>query len=171
MRSRQFDSQVNSQLEALIARAGERAKGKRSPGSSRGTRKPTGTGGQHQQAEREQDGDRFASRKSGRFRVEYAALEDPELLGEVKPPFVLLNQDNPFIAQARRDSSVGAIVCVAACLIGAQHVYSPDPYKPLLPLRGEGGGMTPKDFSKAAGSILSTELVVDGKPLIAKVAS
>lgn len=162
IRSQQFQSEVADQLNAFLAM--QRAKAKRTRGTTHGTKRPTDTGGPHQQAEREQTGETFMARRSGRYVVDFVRLGYADSIGEVKPPFhVLLNLDNPMVEAARNEGDTKAVVILSACLIAVEHCYAPQG-QPLL--KGIPQGGSTEDISKAVGSILAGALSIDGKPAL-----
>jgi hypothetical protein len=162
LKSQRFESEVNEQFNALLSTG--RAKARRSRGETSGTKESTGTGGKHQRAEREQSGETFPARRGGRYLIDFVALGQPDITGQVKPPSqVLLNIDNPMVHRARQENNTLAVVILAASLLGVEHCYAPDG-QPIL--RGLGQGTSTSDVSKAIGTILSGSLTVDGKPVL-----
>jgi hypothetical protein len=160
LQSRQFRLKVNARLNAHLATVD--AKAKRGRGDTHGTKTPTETGRPHQQAEREQSGQTFHSRRQGGFDVDYVKLGRPDDIGEVKlPSQVLLNLDNPMVAYCRAAENTEAIVFAAAFLIGYQNSQSDKPLLKNLPVDPTSNG-----FSRAVGSILSEALFVDGRPAL-----
>lgn len=160
LQSRQFRQEVNATLNAHLATAD--AKAKRAKGTTHGTKVPTDTGSPHRQAQREQPGQTFHSRRQGGFDVDYVNIGRPDDLGELKVPSqVLLNLANPMIAHYRETHNIEAIVLAAAVLIGYHSSQSDKPLLKHLPTDPTSTG-----FSRAVGSILSKALFVDGRPAL-----
>ena len=164
--SRRFEAQVNEKLHALFSQRRAKAKrGDRKPQGEDG-KKPTGEGGKHERAAKEQDGKTFPKREHSSYTVRFEHLGKVDQLGQVKKPTVLLNLDNPMVARVNRDEIADAVVVMAASLIGAEHCYAPSG-QPLLP--GIPMGASTEEFSRAVGTILSTDLALDGKPVAPRV--
>jgi len=71
MQSSAFEAKVS---DALTAALGGMAKAKREPASADGSKKPTGCGGKHKRAAKEQDGDKFRRRLGANIRVVHQNL-------------------------------------------------------------------------------------------------
>jgi hypothetical protein len=164
-----FETATSDQLNALLAPHQKRkAKRDRTKKEKPGTKHATGTGAKHTKAANEQDGTTFP-RKSGGYKVCYDHIGEADRIGQVKAPnSVILNLDNAMVFRIRQDQDIRAAVILAANLIGAEHCYAPNA-QPLLP--GIQVGTSTEDFAKAVGTILSTDLAVDGKPVLYPVAA
>lgn len=169
LRSHQFESAINERLQGMLANqiAKATAKAKRHPGIEHGTKEPTNTDRQHRRAKNEQPGSRFpSSTTSGGLTIGYTRLGTPHRVGEFKRPSqILLNTDNEWVTQLRRDENADAILAIAVSLIVFEHARSPED-QPLL--RGFDRLLSPEEFSEQAGRLLSS-LVFNGKPVIRAV--
>lgn len=172
LQSRQLLSDASERLNAALVRsAPKRAKAKRQRGDSSGTIIPVETGRKHTRAEVEQPGQTFISKAGadndpGRWRIDYSNQGAVDTLGQVKKPTVLLNRDNPYIDQLRRENETAAIVSLATTLIVFEFLQAPNGQ---IQLPGIEKGSAPSDFSKAVGSILAG-LHIDGKPALKRLA-
>lgn len=158
LRSRQFDSIASDLLNEVLT---QRAKAKRSKGTTTGTKQPTGAGGAHTRAGTEQQGQRFRSHQTGRFLLDFKSFGHPDDIGEFKAPSqVFLNLDNHMVAECRRRNETNAIVIMALALVCAEHCGSE---KPLLKALPSPSGISASELSKMIGALLQSPISVDGK--------
>jgi hypothetical protein len=128
------------------------------PGSGdiRGTAVPTGKGEEHKRARKTQPGGKLPRHDASSFSVTHGHLGNGTI-GQVKYPYIILNLDNPFIAQARKEDNKTAAVLAAATLIGVQCCLVPNSQMKLKFSVGE----QPEDISRAVGEILSGTIIAE----------
>ena len=167
--SEQFRAGVDAQLNAILnhSLAAKAKRARRKEGPQGIAHSSPGTGSPHAKAKREQAGSRFVPRKGGRYRIDYASLGSGDV-GQIRPPSsVVLNVDNPAVAQARNDKNVMATVILAICLLGAEQCYAPQGQPDFL--QGLERGFSTEVFAKNVGLLLSG-LTIDGNRVLHIVA-
>ncbi len=120
-----FNQDVTDLLGDMMGRPrkanpnGRDAKAVRVEGDEEGTVEPSGRGGRHGRADKEQPGDTFKGRdgddgKNGRLKVTHAA-QGGQSAGTVTEREIVLNLDRPLIAAAfkERDSRLSAVVALS----------------------------------------------------------
>jgi hypothetical protein len=135
------------------------AKARRGEGESKGGRTPTGKGGKHRRAREEQDGATFARQRFGRVRVEFADFGTPDHLGRINGAAICLNTGNPSVARWKASNNVDAIALAVVALMAQD---APHGAQTRFNFKVHDGD---ESFSQTAGTLLSTPISVDGRPL------
>ncbi len=156
--------ELNHRLESRIADMlkSKTAKGKREKGKSRGTVKPKNTERTHRRANKEQAGDRFASGTSGKIHIDYIPLGGVKM-GEAKPPSVMLNMDNPFIAQAVKNNREDTLLLAISSIIADWDTEANNNNQLYLK------GYEEKSFLEQVGMILASAPELDGSTVLRAV--
>lgn len=98
------------------------AKAVRGKGEEHGTKAPTGRGGKHKRAEREQDGETFARVARGSLRIVYTD-GDPDHAGRFSPPStVMLHRRHPCVAAIQAGRNALAAVILATSLLSSREL-------------------------------------------------
>jgi hypothetical protein len=163
-----FENEVSQLLQsALEAPDGENGddteKGRRNRGTTRGTKSPTGRGGKHRQARNRQSGQTFpeVSRPGGSVRVIHSYMSGTPVLGKFKGN-VYLNRNIVLVEKAYRERNVIATAALAFGLIANEMAIHG--VKPQLKIRGlEEASSQVETYRRAMGSLLSSEIAVDGR--------
>jgi hypothetical protein len=157
--SSHFEKIVDDQLNELIDKPDSKGKRKRKRrADSKPPGNPTGMGSKHEQSENEQPGDSFKSKKGSGFSITYSTL-GKELVGQIKGQFIILNKDNPVIAQCYRESNAAAIVVAACFVVAANHCILDENGQPHLFKEAE--------FNGLAAKYLGKELIYAGQRVVA----
>lgn len=161
---RSLSARLESHFGSMLGAGSKDKKAKRDKGEIHGSVKPRNTEQKHQRAKQEQPGVRFpGTRSGGGFKVGYEHLGGTKL-GEAKPPNVLLNLDNEFIAEAVRTSNEGILVCAIGALIADWDCTQPDD-KGNRYLRS----LEPTSLPEKLGAILAASPLLDGKAILQAV--
>jgi hypothetical protein len=138
------------------------AKAKRGDGDERGTKNPTGRGGKHKRAKRDQDGKTYAKNISGKLRIDFADA-DEGVTGVFFPPATVnLNPRHPFVRAVRDANNVMALVSLAVPIVAAESLCGRQ-----LPLRGfkeVKNGTDRETFDYVLGAVLG-DVSLDGQRL------
>jgi hypothetical protein len=163
MESSAFEARVSDALNAAL---GTMAKAKREPPSEEGARKPTGRGGKHKRADKEQDGDTFRRRLGSSVRVVHDNLGDAERVGDVLqgtekgPTTIVLNLGHAMVSRMFSEGNVDATVLLATALLEALR-FEPRGQQLFKQVRQQ-ESMNVESFSRGFGSLLSG-LRLDGQ--------
>lgn len=139
-------------------------KAKRDKGDKRGTKLPTGRGGRHKRASKEQDGATFARKRFGSVSVEWYRHGTSDFMGRVNGSAVALNLDNPVVEQIKRDNNV---LAAALAVTGIIADYSRNGAQCRLAFAIPDGE---DQFSQIQGTLLSKPITADGKSLLSEAA-
>lgn len=115
---------LTDSLSQMINGLVEEAKAKRTKtGEKAGARRPTGKGGKHTQAEVEQEGKTFKSRRgtASQYLIDWHDFgkDDPCIARFDAPKRVVMNTSHPWVTRARDRDDREALLVVAAVTIGA----------------------------------------------------
>lgn len=158
--SHRLESRIAPALKGRTSRQPD-AKARRAQGDRHGTVTPKDTDRKHSRADHEQAGVRFPGTSGSRgLNIGYDHLGGIKT-GEAKPPSIILNLDNPFIADAVHRSDETALVMAVSSLIADWDCSQPDE-KGNRYLRT----LEPKTFAEQLGSILAAAPSLDGRPAI-----
>lgn len=157
---RDLSARLESKIGAML-NATKDSKAKRERGESHGSVSPSASGRRHTRAMREQSGVTFPGTRQGRgLKIGYEHLGGTKL-GEPKPPNIILNLDNDFMARAVRANHDEVLILAVASLIADWDCNQSDE-KGNRYLRG----LEPKSFAEQAGVILAAAPMLDGKPML-----
>jgi hypothetical protein len=142
------------------------AKAVRDPGDNPGTRKPTGRGGRHKQAEKDQDGATFARKRYGRLKIDFQDLGEDQDMSSYSTGTVIMNTSHPRILGLRDRKNDDALAIIAVYEFA--HAYAHTSEEEILGKRMR-LALNSEDsndkFHKTVTGMLSRGLAIDGQEL------